>query len=152
MDRWEFTDRALEEFGALAAEDPEAYDYMVANLEHFARDGADQKLEPGLNAPVGRRVAQRFGGALPWAGEIKEAQSPTCRKPGKIGRPRQYRLYFMDISSDPGEPAHMMLVSSYTEKRVHLKDVNAGQDRDIAEALHRGIAWCRTENREYRRA
>lgn len=152
MDRWEFTDRALEEFGALATEDPEAYDYMVAHLQRFARDGADQELEPGLNAPIGRRGTKKFGKALPWAGEIKEAQSPTCRKPGRVGQQRQYRLYFMDISSDPGELAHMMLVSSYTEKRVHLKDVNAGQDQDIAGALHRGIDWCRTENREYRRA
>lgn len=35
----------------------------------------------------------------------------------------------------------MMLASSYAEKRVHLKDVNAAQDLGIAAAPHRGITW-----------
>lgn len=84
----EFTDAALEDLETLADEDSEAYDYMVANLERYARDAADRRLEPGLNAPIGRRVARKFGATLPWAGEVTEAQSPACRKPGRIGRLR----------------------------------------------------------------
>ena len=78
----------------------------------------------------------------PWLGELKGW--------GTVGNgeDRHFRLYFLDISSRPGEPAHQMLVSLCKEKRIFddtrqgAHRTNEAQDRDILRAMRLGKRWC----------
>lgn len=78
----------------------------------------------------GRRVLNEILNP-PWLGELKGWGT------GGNGEDRHFRLYFLDISSRPGEPTHQMLVSLCKEKRIFdntrqgTRKTNEAQDRDI---------------------
>ena len=128
MDRWEFEDQAVKDFEALESLDPGAYSFMFANLERWAVAGARRAPETILRAPAGHENVLRRVSDPPWLGEIKEAESSSCRKKSRLGLAREYRLYFIDIADRPGQARNQMLADLH-RRGVKKKDEACSRSR-----------------------
>lgn len=157
--RWEWTEEALTEFDELKKFDEGAYWFVVENLKRWNRYGYDQndpcEDKKGLDTPAGREARSKVPEA-PWLGEIREAETPFCRNPGKK-KYREYRLYFIDLQNRPAQPQHQMLITMVREKKffwgirgLNNKKTRDKQTCDMAEAMERGIQWCSSNQIRYR--
>lgn len=147
-ERWEFEDQAWEELDKLADVAPDAYDFLMARIELWAQKGARGVPEEDLKAPVARNLQAKVR-QPPWLGEIR-ASDP--QEKGSKRKDRLFRLYFGDISSLDGEPAHRMLIGLTSEKKIYRssKKTNGAQNQQMQHAMYVIKSWCSSEGREYR--
>ena len=119
----------MDEFQKLEGINKDAFLELPQLLLRWSERGARED-DVALVEPSGTRVLNEILNP-PWLGELKGWGT------GGNGEDRHFRLYFLDISSRPGEPAHQMLVSLCKEKRIFddtrqgAHRTNEAQDRDI---------------------
>ena len=148
LTRWEFLPGALDEFQKLESIDEDAFLEMQQLLLRWGERGARED-DVALVEPSGRRVLNEILNP-PWLGELKGWGT------GENGEDRHFRLYFLDISLRPGEPAHQMLVSLCKEKRIFddtrqgARKTNEAQDRDFLLAMRLGKKWCQKNRVAFR--
>ena len=126
LTRWEFLPGALDEFKSEGI-DEDAFLEMQQLLLRWGERGA-REYDVALVEPSGRRVLNEILNP-PWLGELKGWGT------GGNGEDRHFRLYFLDISSRPEEPAHQMLVSLCKESESLMTRV-----RELI-----GLTRCRIE-------
>ncbi|UBI01598.1 hypothetical protein [Corynebacterium freneyi] len=162
QERWEIRDEVQNQLDWLEGFDKYAYDYLLNNLEKWAIDGFPN-FNPrntdtdGLSAPCGKRLRRKLGPQRPWMCEAKTHETEVAKRPTRPPKAkRQWRMYFIDVTSVDGEPDHVMAGVHFAEKWVSNRKqddnkVTKRQDQDMTKAATHALRWCPEVSRDYRR-
>lgn len=139
---WAYTDACTAELLELQRNDSDAYEVLVALILDAFHIGLDVDDNGGSTyvVPVGQAVDQRrhfTRKPMPWLGELKAEGT-------RGGKQRDFRLYFLETTTAPGEETTLILGSSLP---IAGKGVAGEYDKDqqtdhMRDAMWRGIHWC----------